>query len=255
LVKVITVHSFKGGTGKSLIATNLAVLYATKGLPTCLVDMDFRAPTLYVAFTPSNVKRWFNDYLDGRCKAEEALIDLTEQLKLKMKFNVAFANPSPEAIREMMAKSTSWEREALGRLLDFIRKLGQLGYERCIIDTSPGYLYSSINALVAADVAVVVLTADDSDVEGTRRMLSELYRLLERKVAIVVNKVIGVTSEEDKAEISKKMKETLNEEVIGVIPCSCDVATQSRKLIYVLENLEHPFTKELESIVQRIELA
>jgi len=245
-MKVITIHSFKGGTGKSLIATNLAVLYAVKGHSTCLVDMDFRAPTLHVAFDPQQVKYWFNDYLDGKCSEEEVLVELSEKLGLKAKFSVAFANPSPEAIREMMAKPPSWESHALRKLLDFTRKLEKLGYEYCVIDTSPGYLYSSINALVAADVAIVISTTDDSDIEGTRRMLSELYRLLERRVSVVINKVVG-----DLEEVIKSLREKIGEEVAGAITCSCDITRRTRRVIYAIEEPNHPFIKELENIATK----
>ncbi len=251
MLKTITVHSFKGGTGKSFIATNLAVLYALKGLNTCLIDMDFRAPSLHVAFQPEEVKWWFNDYLNGRCKPENVLIDISNKVGAKAKLCAAFANPSPSAIKEMMAKSTSWEREALGRLLDFIRWAEKGGFERCIIDTSPGYLYSSVNALVASDVAMMVITTDDSDIEGARQMLNELYRLLERKVAVVLNKVVSI--EQSMEEVMVSVKERLSEDVLGIIRCSCDAVAQPRRLIYVVEKPDHLISKDLKKLVEKLE--
>ena len=44
--KSISIHSSRGGTGKTLLATNLAVLYAQSGLNVALIDLDFRAPSL-----------------------------------------------------------------------------------------------------------------------------------------------------------------------------------------------------------------
>ncbi len=58
-----------------------------------------------------------------------------------------------------------------------------------IFDTSPGLQYSSINAVVSADVVLVVTTLDKSDVEGTQRMMSELYELFEKKTEVITNKV------------------------------------------------------------------
>jgi len=245
-LKVITIHSFKGGTGKSLIATNLAAAYALRGSDTCLIDMDFRAPTLHVVFKPQGAK-WFNDYLDGRCGVEEVLSEMGAQLGLKAKLSVAFANPSPEAIREMMVKSLNWERQALGRLLEFTRRLKQMGYEYCIIDTSPGYIYSSINALVAADTSVIVLTMDDSDVEGTKEMLNELYKLLERRALLILNKAVGNVE-----NAIKSVKERIGEEPLGIIACSCDIAARPRRSIYVVEDPQHPFAKDIEEVASKI---
>ena len=247
-LKTITVHSFKGGTGKSFIATNLAVLYALQGLDTCLIDMDFRAPSLHVAFQPDGVKYWFNDYLDGKCRPEDVLIDVSGKVGSKARLQVAFANPSPTAIKEMMAKSIGWEREALRRLLDFTRWADKAGFQRCIIDTSPGYLYSSVNALVASDVAMLVVTTDDSDLEGAKQMLAELYKLLDRKIAVVLNKVVGL--EEMTIEA---IKVKISEEIAGAVRCSCEVAAQPRRLIYVVEKPDHPITEDLRKVLEKVD--
>jgi len=47
---IITVHSYKGGTGKTLLSVNLAAMFADRGKKTCLLDLDFRAPSLCVIF-------------------------------------------------------------------------------------------------------------------------------------------------------------------------------------------------------------
>ena len=41
--RIITVNVPRGGTGKTLIATNLAVCFALEGIKTCLIDLDFQA--------------------------------------------------------------------------------------------------------------------------------------------------------------------------------------------------------------------
>jgi len=54
-------------------------------------------------------------------------------------------------------------------------------FDYVILDTSPGLQYSSINAIVSADVVLVVTSVDKSDVEGTQRMIHGLYELFEKK--------------------------------------------------------------------------
>ncbi len=48
--KVISLHSSRGGTGKTIIATNLAAIYAKRGLNIALLDLDFRAPVSELCF-------------------------------------------------------------------------------------------------------------------------------------------------------------------------------------------------------------
>ena len=48
--KIIAFHSYKGGTGKTLLSINLAATYAKNGKDVCLLDLDFRAPSLQARF-------------------------------------------------------------------------------------------------------------------------------------------------------------------------------------------------------------
>ena len=108
--KAISIHSSRGGTGKTMIATNLAAIYASKGLNVALLDLDFRAPSLADVFSKGirdPVRHWLNDFLDGRCKAEQVLIDVSEAYHLKGKLLLGLANPAIEAIRNMMEKEQS----------------------------------------------------------------------------------------------------------------------------------------------------
>ena len=64
-----------------------------------------------------------------------------------------------------------------------------MNFDYVICDSSPGLQYSSINVIVAAEIVLVVTSIDKSDIDGTQRMLQDLYDLYERKTGIVVNKV------------------------------------------------------------------
>jgi len=145
---IVAVHSYKGGTGKTLISANLATLFAAKGIKTCLLDMDFRAPSLYALFKFDQPAYWLNDYMNGACGLDKVLKNVCYEGLEKEKLFVGFANPSTEAIREMSAKDRTWEMQALAKLLSVSGSLFDLGFDHLIFDTSPGLQYSSINAVV-----------------------------------------------------------------------------------------------------------
>ena len=51
MTRCIAFHSYKGGTGKSTIGSNMAALMAKRGLKVVLLDLDVYAPSLQGYFT------------------------------------------------------------------------------------------------------------------------------------------------------------------------------------------------------------
>ncbi|MGQ9507200.1 MAG: AAA family ATPase [Candidatus Bathycorpusculaceae bacterium] len=253
--KIIAVHSYKGGTGKTLLSLNIAAALIKRGKKVCLLDLDFRAPSLSTILKIEKAECWLNDYLNGTCGIEKVLINLSDKFQSKGEFFVGLANPATEAIRDISAKDRKWEMRALGRLLALRNSLlGDRGFDYLIFDTSPGLQYSSINAIVGADLVIVATTLDRSDVDGTRRMLGELYDLFEKKTEIVLNKaLLDVSSKAKKEEVQAKIQEMYNAPLLGVIPCFCDVLRAEGSIIFVNEKPEHPFTKILDEITNKIE--
>ncbi|MGB9713560.1 MAG: AAA family ATPase [Candidatus Bathyarchaeales archaeon] len=253
--KIIAVHSYKGGTGKTLLSLNLAATLVKQGKKICLMDLDFRAPSLSTILKIENAPCWLNDYLNGSCEIDKVLIDISEKVPGKGKFFVGLANPATEAIRDISAKDRKWEMRALGRLLALRNSLlNDKGFDYLIFDTSPGLQYSSINAIVSADLVIVVTTFDRSDVNGTKRMLRELYDLFEKKTEIVLNKVLNEFSSKSwNDDLQAKIKDTYNAPLLGVIPCFCDISKAEGNFIFVQEKLEHPFTKILDNIANKVD--
>src|SRR5918911_2049993 len=76
MASCIAFHSYKGGTGKTTIAANLAALLAKRGYRVFLLDLDVYAPSLQAYFDMEPAK-WINDFLWNNAKVEEILMDLT----------------------------------------------------------------------------------------------------------------------------------------------------------------------------------
>ncbi len=254
--KIIAVHSYKGGTGKTSLSVNLAAIYARMGKKVCLMDLDFRAPSLHAIFKKQNLDYWLNDYLNGICEIDKVLVDATNDHGNGGKLFVALANPSTEAIRDMTAKDRKWEMKALGRLLSLRSSLlNDLDLDYIICDTSPGLQYSSINAIVTADVVLVVTSLDASDINGSQRMTSELYDLFEKKTGILVNKVIAeyLSSEKEQKKFNKYIKNIHTLPVLATIPCFCEVLRAAGDFIFTEERPDHPFTETLEELAAKVE--
>jgi septum site-determining protein MinD len=239
------------------MSINLATALVQRGRKVCLLDLDFRAPSLYAALKADGSEYWLNDYLNGVCEIKRVLVDSTEKSGLNGgRLLLGLANPNTEAIRDMTAKDRKWEMRALGRLLALKNSLlNDMELDYIVFDTSPGLQYSSINAIVSADIVLVVTTQDTSDVLGTKRMIQELYDLFDKKAAILLNKTLLKTTsaEKEMKEIAMQYEKAYNLPLMQVIPCFCDVLRAGGAFIFSKERPDHPFTKILDEIATKIE--
>lgn len=252
---VLTVHSYKGGTGKSLISTNLASILASQGRNVALLDLDLRAPSLNATFG-NDGNGWVNDFLDEECEANELFKDFSKEKGTKGKLAVALANSSVDIIRETVGKDRKWEMRALHRLLSLKEYLlKESGMDYVILDTSPGPHYASINAVAVADLVLVITTCDEADAAGTRGMVGELYNLLEKRATVLLNKVPEhlLMGTKNKEKLVSQFKRAFNLPLMNLLPCYCDVLEQERSRIMALEDPKHPFSRDLVKVARRIE--
>ena len=207
MASCIAFHSYKGGTGKTTIAANLAALLAKKGYRVFLLDLDVYAPSLHSYFNMSP-KRWINDFLNGSAEVGDIIVDVTsaladvpssgEQEKIKGKLWLGFSSPRKEEIYRLEGGSGKQETSKIQLLRRFILLREQLislhDADYIIIDTSPGIRYWSINALAVADTLFLTLKMGDLDIEGTRKMAEEIYGSFTKFGArsyLVMNRVAG----------------------------------------------------------------
>src|SRR5919108_621916 len=79
---IVSVHSYRGGTGKSNLTANLASSMVQQGKRVAIIDTDIQSPGIHVLFglDSRNMGRTLNDYLYGRCPIEEVAHDVTSLL-------------------------------------------------------------------------------------------------------------------------------------------------------------------------------
>src|SRR4051794_10592351 len=83
MARIVAVHSYRGGTGKSNISANLATLLAWQGRRVGVVDTDVQSPGIHVLFgyDESKTERTLDDYLWGQCAIEDAAYDVLASLQ------------------------------------------------------------------------------------------------------------------------------------------------------------------------------
>lgn len=82
MAKLIMLHSFRGGTGKTCTSANVGALLATAGLRAGVVDTDIQSPGIHALFgiDEKGMDKTLNGFLWGESKIEEAAIDVTSTL-------------------------------------------------------------------------------------------------------------------------------------------------------------------------------
>ncbi|MGH7796143.1 MAG: MinD/ParA family ATP-binding protein [Candidatus Binatia bacterium] len=84
--QIVSIHSYRGGTGKSNITANLAALIAARNRRVGVVDTDIQSPGIHILFSlsDSNMHHSLNDYLWGKCRVKETAHDVTARLAPNM---------------------------------------------------------------------------------------------------------------------------------------------------------------------------
>src|SRR5207244_11660226 len=73
MAKIIAIHSFRGGTGKSNTTANVAALLAAEGRRVGVIDTHIQSPGIHVLFGlhGDTVEHSLNDYLWGKCSIQQ----------------------------------------------------------------------------------------------------------------------------------------------------------------------------------------
>ncbi|MBF9070757.1 MinD/ParA family ATP-binding protein [Streptacidiphilus fuscans] len=196
--RIITVHSYRGGTGKSSTAANLALLLAAKGRRIAVVDTDIQTPTLDVMFDLGEppLRRSLTDYLIGRCEIEDAAYPARTDIGNDGLFLVP-ARSRTAGISEIMGRGydVGLLREGFDRLVD------SLALDLLLLDTHAGFNNETVTAMASSDCLVIMTRADRLDLAGARETTALADRLGCGPRSIVVNMAPdGVVQDRIRAE-------------------------------------------------------
>ena len=170
--KVLTFHSFKGGTGKTLLAINSAVYLAKMGFKTLIIDGDPVAPSLFKLIPPKeeNLCTWV-DYLEGAVH----LVDTIHPTPIE-DLDVIYS-PVPQPQRQIIQESdpnwwtTVFERE----LACHTQCFDEFNYNFIILDNQNGIAMNATNNIGISDIVYLVIRPDSYGISGSEHLVRELY--------------------------------------------------------------------------------
>lgn len=158
----------KGGTGKSIIATNIAVQLAKRGKKAIIIDADLGGGNLhtYMGINPPSVS--LADFLMNRnCSLAQVMVDTPfENLKLISDANDVLG----------LANTSFMQKER------FIRHIRELPFDYVIIDLGAGTAYTMLDFFLVSNSGFLVSIPEPAAIENAYRFIkSAVHRKLLRR--------------------------------------------------------------------------
>lgn len=244
---LIAVHSFRGGTGKSCLATQMATLLAAGGKRVGVLDLDVQSPGIHLMFglNGRDFPNTLNDYIGGHCELEQIAYNVTEALRKPVPGEVWLipASTQPGQIAQLI--SQGYGADQLQQV--FSRLLAELKLDKLIIDTHPGINEEALLAINNAHHLLIVLRPETLDYEGTGLLVQVAKKLKNSHTMLVANQAPA----EQCKSVRQQLEKTFETEVAGVIPYSELVPKCDGAGVFVLENPEHEVTRVITQVLQQ----
>lgn len=162
MVTIFSVISYRGGTGKSLIAFSLASILSRQER-TLFVDADFLAPSLYMLLDKKPQFAW-NDYLLRRCSASEVIMTLND--KNGFKLDIIITRPDDREILRYFQDGQMWSKFFSDQIVHFLNEHCN-NYRYIFFDNQSGMFLSTLTHSFFSDYLLVIIFPDRSAVAST----------------------------------------------------------------------------------------
>lgn len=249
MAKIIAIHSFRGGTGKSNTTANLACLLAREGYRVGMVDTDIQSPGIHVLFDmeTNDIPYALNDYLWGKCDIARTAYDVTKTLGADATGRLFLV---PSSIRAGdIARVLHYGYDVTLLKEGYRQLIRQLSLDYLFIDTHPGLNEETLMSIATADVLLIILRPDQQDYQGTAVTVEVSRQLEVPEMYIILNKVPGRV---DREALAAKATSAYDCAVVGVLPHDEDMLDLGSSGIFSLRYPDHIISREMRRIVQRL---
>ncbi|HYO89973.1 MAG TPA: MinD/ParA family protein [Candidatus Limnocylindrales bacterium] len=251
--KIISVHSFRGGTGKSNTTANLAAIYGSQGMRVGVIDTDIQSPGIHVLFgvNEDDIKYSLNDYLWGKCEIQQTAVDVTASLNNNPD-NRLHIPPNgtiyliPSSIKVGEIARVLREGYDVGLLNDGFQNLvTKLNLDILLIDTHPGLNEETLLSIAISDALAILMRPDQQDYQGTGVTVEVARKLDVPNMVLIVNKTPASL---DFTEVRERVAATYNCTVGAVLPHSDEMMTLASAGVFVLRFPDHPISRTLQHV-------
>jgi MinD-like ATPase involved in chromosome partitioning or flagellar assembly len=248
--KIVSIHSFRGGTGKSNTSANVSTLLAQKGYRVGVVDTDIQSPGIHILFNldDSEMRHSLNDYLWGKCEIKDCAHDVSGRVGAEIKGQIFLI---PSSIKAGEIARVLREGYDVGLLNDGFRALVKdLKLDYLIIDTHPGLNEETLLSIAISDALIIIMRPDQQDYQGTAVTVDVARKLDVPKLMLVVNKA---PSSLDLDDVRRRVEDSYQCQVAAILPHSDEMMVLASSGIFSLRYPDHAVAQGLRQIVAQLE--
>ena len=248
MATIVSIHSFRGGTGKSNTTANIAAILTQSGQRVAVIDADIQSPGIHVLFgvAGAEVEASLNDFLFGEREIGEVALDVTDGAGTGG--GRLFLIPSsmqPGEITRVLREGYDPHRLTTG-----LRELvDQLSLDVLLIDTHPGLNEETLLSLVLSHALVVVMRPDEQDYEGTGITVRIAQELEVPRIMLVVNKTPDSL---EPAHVAERVRAAYGCDVAAVLPHSDDLMRLASEGVFTLRFPAHPLSELFRQVAARV---
>lgn len=253
--KIVSVHSFRHGTGKSNLVANLAVSIARQGHHVGILNTDLQPPGIHTLFGVDNDQcdRLLNYYLWGDSNSREAIRRQIPSLKVEqgditVLGRGVYLAPSKMKISEV-PKLLQQGHDMAALSQSFFELSHRLSLDCLFIDTYPTLSEETLLSIAISDVLVLILGLDSQSFQGVAVALDIARKLGVPQILLVANQVLPSFRAED---VQEQLETTYGEAVAGILPFSEEMLQLASGGIFCLHYPTHPLTEKMQAIAQQI---
>lgn len=190
----------KGGVGKTTTAVNVAAYMAASGARILLIDMDPQGnATTGLGISKSNLLNTTYRVILGEITAEEAVVNTKIANLDIMPATLDLAGAELELIA-LISRETCL-RNAIKSVV--------AGYDHIVIDTPPSLGLLTINALVAADGAIVPMQCEFYAMEGVGQLLRTIDLVKQHLNPELVIRMVVLTMVDNRMRLTQQAAEDI----------------------------------------------
>lgn len=246
--KIVTIHSFRRGVGKTTLTANLAVLLALQGKKVALVDGNFPAPSAHLFFDlyDDEIPHTFNDYLWNKCDdilstAQDITFKLGADVQGKL-FLVAASAQSAEVLH-VLRNPIDFDRYING-LQELAEKLA---LDFILVDTPAGINEDTLPSIAASNTLLLVLHPDKSDFQGIAVLVELAQKLQVPQIELVLNDAPEAL---DVASAQSELEHTYRCGKGTILPHTQEIMVPVHRKPFVLRYPQCPLTDSLKGLAE-----
>lgn len=250
MTDVVSIHSFRGGTGKSNVTANLAATLARSGKRVGIIDTDVQSPGIHALFGLEGGQPGasLNDFLAGRCGIEETAVEVGSAMPGTAdgrggtgRIYLVPSSMDAGAIAQVLREGYD-----VSQLAEGIRGFGtELALDALLIDTHPGLNEETLLAITLSNAIVVLMRPDRQDFQGTAVTIEVARKLGVPRILLVANKVpAGI----DRADLESQASGAYDTGLVAALPHSDELMALGSDGVFCHKLPDHRWSVEIGAV-------